>query len=136
MRILKLEAVKGAAMAGAKTTSSSVQRVLITMDENMKKEAAEMFAAQGTSFSEGVRRCIAAQLAGNADSAVLLDGKTKKDAETVLADMGLDVEAAVNMFLKEVVRTGCIPFAVQSGKGSRTYALVELEQEAKQETQD
>lgn len=123
-------------MAGAKNTSTSIQRVLITMDGSMKKEAAEMFAAHGTSFSEGVRQCITARLAGNEDSAVLLDGETKKEAETILADMGLDVKTAVNMFLKEVIRTGCIPFAVQSGKAPSTYALVSLEQEAEPKTQD
>lgn len=133
---LKVEAVKEAEMAGAKTTLSSVQRVLITIDGNMKKEAAEMFAAQGVSFSEGVRQCITARMAGNADPAVLLDGETKQKAEKVLADMGLDIETAVNMFLKEVVRTGSIPFAVQTGKGSLTYTLVPLDQEAEPETQD
>lgn len=123
-------------MAAAKNASTSIQRVLISMDESMKKEAAEMFAAHGTSFSEGVRQCIAARLAGNEDSAILLDGKTKKEAETVLAEMGLDVKTAVNIFLKEVIRTGCIPFAVQSGKAPSTYALVSLEQESETAAQD
>lgn len=121
-------------MAGAKATITSPQRVLIVMEESMKKEATETFAAQGLNFSEGVRQCIAAKLAPGGSVAV--DAETKRDAETALADMGLDVETAVNMFLKEVVRTGCIPFAVQSGKGSHTYALVPLEQEEEEAAQD
>lgn len=122
-------------MAGKKPMLTSPQRVLVSMDESMKKEAAEIFAARGVSFSEGVRQCIAAQLGGQ-EERIPVDGETRKEAEEALADMGLDVGTAVNMFLREVARTGCIPFAVQTGKGSCVYALVPLEQEAKPATQD
>lgn len=111
-------------MAGAKATLASPQRVLVTMEESMKEEAAEVFAAQGMSFSEGVRQCIAARLASSSSDVLSVDAETKQEAERVLGDMGLDVESAVSVFLKEVVRRECIPFAVQSGRGSCTYALV------------
>ena len=38
--------------------------------------------------------------------------KLKKQTETLLADMGLNMTTAVNIFLRQVLRTGGIPFEI------------------------
>lgn len=38
--------------------------------------------------------------------------ETKKEAQRVLADLGMDISTALNVFLKKVVRTEAIPFEV------------------------
>ena len=41
---------------------------------------------------------------------VRIDDETKKQAQQILSDMGLDLSTAVNMFIKQVVRTRGFPF--------------------------
>ena len=79
-------------MAGAKATLTSPQRVLIVMEESMKKEATETFAAQGLNFSEGVRQCIAAKLAPGGSVAV--DAETKRDTYALVPLEQEEEEAA------------------------------------------
>ena len=40
------------------------------------------------------------------------NSKTKAEAQKVLADLGMDISTALNVFLKKVVRTKAIPFDV------------------------
>ena len=42
---------------------------------------------------------------------IRMDTELKKQAETMFADMGLNMTTAMNMFLRQVVRQGRIPFA-------------------------
>lgn len=52
-------------------------------------------------------------------SAALITCKTdpavKEQARRVFADLGLDMTSAINMFLRQVVRTNGIPFALSAG---------------------
>lgn len=114
-------------MARGKALEAS-QRVLVTIGADMKQQADELFELQGISFSEGVRRALGLLLSSQAKQAVTVDSKTLRQAEKALSAMGMDVDTAVSVFLREVARTGCIPFAVQSGKGQCTYAIVPIEQ--------
>ena len=41
---------------------------------------------------------------------VRIDDETKKQAQQIFSDMGLDITTAVNMFIKQVVRYHCLPF--------------------------
>ena len=41
---------------------------------------------------------------------VRIDYDTKKQAQQILGDMGLDITTAVNMFIKQVVRNRSFPF--------------------------
>lgn len=41
-----------------------------------------------------------------------MDAELKKQAETMLADMGLNMTTAMNIFLRQVVRQGKIPFEI------------------------
>lgn len=43
---------------------------------------------------------------------VRIDEELKKQTETLLADMGLNMTTAVNIFLRQVLRTGGIPFEI------------------------
>ena len=41
-----------------------------------------------------------------------MDTELKKQAEAMLSDMGLNMTTAMNMFLRQVVRQGRIPFEI------------------------
>ena len=41
-----------------------------------------------------------------------MDTELKKQADAMLADMGLNMTTAMNMFLRQVVRQGKIPFEI------------------------
>ncbi len=43
---------------------------------------------------------------------IRMDTELKKQAEVMLADMGLNMTTALNMFLRQVVRQGKIPFEI------------------------
>lgn len=43
---------------------------------------------------------------------IRMDTELKKQAETMFADMGLNMTTAMNMFLRQVVRQGKIPFEI------------------------
>ena len=43
---------------------------------------------------------------------IRMDTELKKQAEAMLSDMGLNMTTAMNMFLKQVVRQGRIPFEI------------------------
>ena len=43
---------------------------------------------------------------------IRLDTELKKQADAMLADMGLNMTTAMNMFLRQVVRQGKIPFEI------------------------
>lgn len=47
---------------------------------------------------------------------VRVDAKTKEEAEVILKDMGLNMSVAVNLFLRQVVLTGRIPFELIAGE--------------------
>ena len=41
-----------------------------------------------------------------------MDTELKKQAEAMLSDMGLNMTTAINLFLRQVVRQGKIPFEI------------------------
>ena len=43
---------------------------------------------------------------------IRIDEDLKKQSEALLAEMGLNMTTAVNIFLRQVVRTGKIPFEI------------------------
>ena len=43
---------------------------------------------------------------------IRMDIELKKQAEAMLSDMGLNMTTAMNMFLRQVVRQGRIPFEI------------------------
>ena len=43
---------------------------------------------------------------------IRMDAELKKQADAMFADMGLNMTTAMNMFLRQVVRQGRIPFEI------------------------
>ena len=43
---------------------------------------------------------------------IRMDSELKKQADAMLSDMGLNMTTAMNMFLRQVVRQGRIPFEI------------------------
>lgn len=46
------------------------------------------------------------------NTSIRLDTELKTQADAMLADMGLNLTAAINIFLRQVVRQGRIPFEI------------------------
>ncbi len=49
----------------------------------------------------------------NITTSIRMDADTKKAASELLNDLGLDLSSAVNIFLKQVVLQGGLPFEVK-----------------------
>ena len=60
---------------------------------------------------------------------VQVDSATKKEATAILNDLGLSMSAAINLFLKQVVKRDGLPFEVVNPKPSKELckALKEAE---------
>lgn len=43
---------------------------------------------------------------------ISIDAKTKKEAQIMLAELGLDLSTAINIFLKQMLYEGGIPFYI------------------------
>lgn len=43
---------------------------------------------------------------------ITIDADTKKKAQELLSDLGLDLSTAINIFLKQMVRENAIPFSI------------------------
>lgn len=64
-----------------------------------------------------------------ANVSIRMDADLKKQAETMLADMGLNMTTAMNMFLRQVVRQGRIPFEIATDipNGETLAAMKEID---------
>lgn len=49
----------------------------------------------------------------NVTASIRIDSETKKAATDLLNDLGLDLSSAVNIFLKQVVMQGGLPFQIK-----------------------
>ena len=60
---------------------------------------------------------------------IRMDAELKKQAEVMLADMGLNMTTAMNMFLRQVVRQGKIPFEIATNlpNGETLAAIGEMD---------
>ncbi len=48
---------------------------------------------------------------------IRIDSQTKKNAKKILGDMGLDISSGVKIYLKQVIKTGSIPFFIRTING-------------------
>ena len=56
---------------------------------------------------------------------IRMDTELKKQAEAMFSDMGLNMTTAMNMFLRQVVRQGKIPFEIATNiPNSETLAAI------------
>ena len=67
---------------------------------------------------------------------IRIDIKLKKDAETVLSELGMDVPTAVRIFLKKVVISKSIPFELKSQKLTVNGFTEEFENEVLEAEKD
>ncbi len=51
---------------------------------------------------------------------ITLDAETKAKAQTMLADLGMDLSTAVNIFLKQMLYEGGIPFSITRTASGRS----------------
>lgn len=60
---------------------------------------------------------------------IRMDTELKKQAETMLSDMGLNMTTAMNLFLRQVVRQGRIPFEIATDipNGETLAAMKEMD---------
>lgn len=57
---------------------------------------------------------------------ISLDAETKAKAQELLAELGLDLSTAINVFLKQVVRDNAIPFIIGKAEpNALTRAAIE-----------
>ena len=57
---------------------------------------------------------------------ISLDAETKKQAQELLADLGLDLSTAVNIFLRQMIRENAIPFTISRDVPNKeTIAAIE-----------
>lgn len=54
-----------------------------------------------------------------------VDADLKKEAEDLFSDLGLNMTSAMTMFLKQSVRSQCIPFEVTRIPNAETVAAME-----------
>lgn len=61
---------------------------------------------------------------------ISLDEETKKQAQALLADFGMDLSTAVNVFLKQMVYQGSFPFVISRENPNATTiaAMQELDE--------
>ena len=56
---------------------------------------------------------------------ISIDEKTKKEAQKLFADFGMDLSTAVNIFLRQAIRENAIPFAIRKNvPNSETLAAM------------
>lgn len=65
---------------------------------------------------------------------IRVDKKTKEEASELFEELGTSMSGAVNMFLKQCVNTGSIPFRVKRPRPSKE--LLEAMEEAEQISRD
>ena len=65
---------------------------------------------------------------------IRVDKKTKEEANELFEELGTSMSGAVNMFLKQCVNTGSIPFRIK--KPQPTEELLEAIEEAKAMAKD
>ncbi|MGM0126122.1 hypothetical protein IGI37_003523 [Enterococcus sp. AZ194] len=61
---------------------------------------------------------------------IKLDDDLKKEAQQVFSEMEMDVSTGVRVFLKQVVRTGQLPFIPKSDTAQAIYEAENLEMES------
>lgn len=63
---------------------------------------------------------------------ISIDEETKKKAQLLLADFGMDLSTAVNVFLKQMVYEGTFPFTItRDAPNSVTLAAIRETEEMK-----
>ena len=63
---------------------------------------------------------------------ITIDADTKKQAQILLADFGMDLSTAVNIFLKQMIRDRTFPFTIKRDKpNAETLAAMDAVESGK-----
>jgi DNA-damage-inducible protein J len=54
-----------------------------------------------------------------------MDTNLKREAENLFTDLGLNMTSALNMFIRQAVRTQSIPFEITRGPNAETIAAMQ-----------
>ena len=65
---------------------------------------------------------------------VQVDAKDKEQATNILKDLGLNMSTAINMFVKQIIKTNGLPFEISNPKPSKE--LLEALEEGKKIIQE
>ena len=69
-------------------------------------------------------------MAETTNFSVRMDKQVKQESETLFQDLGMNLTTAINVFLRQAIRTGGFPFEIRKDQPSNEtlLALVEAEQ--------
>ena len=68
----------------------------------------------------------------NTSMNIRMDADVKRQAQQIFSDMGMDTTTAINIFLRQVIRTHSIPFDIKTDiPNDETLAAVEEVRELK-----
>ena len=72
----------------------------------------------------------------NANISIRMDGDIKKQADALFAELGMNISTAFNIFIRQALREGRIPFdiSLNQPKKDTIAALLEAEKIAKDPT--
>ncbi|GHU69073.1 DNA-damage-inducible protein J [Clostridia bacterium] len=56
---------------------------------------------------------------------IRMDVNLKREAENLFSDLGLNMTSALNMFIRQAVRTQSIPFEITRGPNAETIAAMQ-----------
>ena len=62
-------------------------------------------------------------MAKNASLHVRVDSKLKSDAEKIFSDIGLNTSTAINIFLKQAVNSGGLPFKLEAANHDKSRKI-------------
>ena len=72
-------------------------------------------------------------MAGSTNVSIRMDADLKAQADALFGEMGLNMSTAVNIFIRQAVREGRIPFDISVKRPNRdTPAAAEAEQSVKE----
>ena len=64
----------------------------------------------------------------NSQIQIRIDYKTKKQAQKILENLGLDISSAVKMLFKQIINTGGLPYEIRDENGFTVKKSQELKQ--------
>ncbi len=64
----------------------------------------------------------------NSQIQIRIDSKTKKDAQKILKNLGLDISSVVKMLFRQIINTGGLPYEIRDENGFTIKKSQELKQ--------
>jgi len=64
----------------------------------------------------------------NSQIQIRIDSKTKKEAQKILENLGLDISSAVKILFRQIINTGGLPYEIRDENGFTIKKSQELKQ--------